>query len=123
MSSRLQAHIGGYTGPSYSVEVDSDVKVTYVSERKFYDRHAEMFIPDPGRLTRLLNSLLTELDQAVAKEGKTDFFELILDGTSWSIELHHKGRSTKLTGSNGYPHNWRRICRIIREIAGGREFS
>lgn len=40
-------------------------------------------------------------------QWEEDYFELVLDGTSWSIDLLKDGKVVKVSsGSNGYPNCW-----------------
>jgi hypothetical protein len=107
----IEASIGGWPGPAYSVR-GADATVTYQHLARYGEGEADQVTLE------VTEEELAEFWEAVDAGGVWDWAakyvdDKVLDGTHWAITLERSGRRVESQGSNAYPHatsssGWRR---------------
>jgi hypothetical protein len=95
---RLLFSIGGFEAFQFEVELLPSGKVRIQTGWPFTPKPAMIEIP-ADRWT----AFWREVDQIGVWNWKTEYNRMVLDGTSWDLEIAHKGRSLKTYGCNAYP--------------------
>lgn len=121
----FSAAIGGFGGPYYQV-IWKDGTLTYSTD--LYGTPQKLLI-EPEQWRYFWKALI---ELGVWKWEERYNNPGVLDGTSWSIHIEYQGRSVKSFGSNAYPGGeqriepsvvFRRFCRAVSALVGGREFQ
>ncbi len=119
---RFHVAVGGYTGPSYDVELHDGLLRYTRSDYGFQTvEQTELDVGDHS--WERFRDLLDQLD---AWSWLRDYHphESIVDGTSWSLRIRWGRRHLTADGSNGYPPGWERFCRGLSAILlRGRPFA
>jgi hypothetical protein len=113
---RIIASVGGYFGTSYSFEVNFDNGKTTWEAR-------EEGVLEPGLTlqmdTRGINAFREALSKCSILDWDKEYIDPdILDGTQWSLDIELKDRSIQINGSNAYPKEWKRFCKVIQVLTG-----
>jgi hypothetical protein len=114
----LVAHIGGYPGPSYQVNVDFIHNCFYFFEWKmdsFFPQQKPKIIPIGS-----VEQFKRELCRIRPWNWHRDYHRdtLILDGTSWSIKLKTKGKIYESEGFESFPKEWKKFTKAIADLTG-----
>ena len=113
--------IGGFGGPSYSVNIN------FIKNECVYNSYKAGLEEGKEEIIKLnkagMNMLRCKISIYI-REWKSEYRskEIILDGTSWSMEYTKTDKMVRSSGSNAYPENFSGFCREIRNIIG-KEFS
>ena len=122
----FEISLGGFTGPSYRVELQDDGSLLYL-------HHPESFTSAPGTKKRRIKvtdaqwrqfrGALEEVDVWNWDENYTD--PRILDGTQWLLRIVYDDASVYSHGSNSFPPGggFKRLRSAVVELIGGREFK
>lgn len=113
----IEASVGGYFGSSYQVCIDLENKVTtYKNLEGGYEiiSDRELIIEDTA-----IEKFRSEMESIRILEWKKEYFEPILDGTSWSVIIKTAGGAFESSGSNAFPRNWGKFCSSIEKIVAG----
>jgi hypothetical protein len=113
---RLKASVGGYFGSSYTFEVDFDKGKTTWEVR-------EDGVLEPGLTLQMDTEGINAFREALSKcrilDWKNEYIDPdILDGTQWSLDIELEDRSIQINGSNAYPKEWKRFCKVIQVLTG-----
>ena len=121
----LEVSLGGFTGPSYRVELQEDGRLLYL-------HNPESFTSAPGTRKRRIkvNDLQwRQFRGALEEVGIWDWDEEyvdpeILDGTQWLVRIRYEDAAVFSRGSNSYPpgRSFKRLRSAVQELLGGREF-
>ena len=119
---KLEASIGGYPGPYYDVTLTNG-ELIY----NCHDGDGPTLQPDGGLITPTEEAWAefhSALDRAQAWQWQPRYEpdELIVDGTSWSVEIRWGDRTVKSQGSNAAPDSFDDFLRALRTLIGGRDF-
>lgn len=116
---RLSFYIGGYGGPSYSLELSlSDGKwqeKALLYDRAYYHKEAppQPLFPSPGLSFAAWMSEWNELNVSSWKERYEN--PHCLDGTQWSLEYEENGVRHESGGSNRHPRGWRKFMNWLHK--------
>jgi len=97
----FKAYIGGYGGPSYSVEMINPALIRYSSfkESIIPDKEIEFEVTPESWKT-----LRTSLEKAMVFNWKDEYVDTgVLDGTGWSFVVKYPDLQKEVNGSNAYP--------------------
>ena len=121
----FEASIGGYFGPSYDVELQSDGSLLYF-------QNSDIIIPTANAKNR--NGItVTEdqwrefrkaLDMANVWKWKDYYDSDILDGTQWNLRVEYKDAFLQSGGSNSFPpkQEFELFRTAVADLLGGRDF-
>lgn len=122
----LEVSLGGFTGPSYRVELLEDGRLMYL-------HNPETFTSAPGtkkRLIRVDDAQWRQFRGALEEVGIWDWEEEyldseILDGTQWLVRIRYEDAAVFSRGSNSYPpgRGFKRLRGAVQDLLGGREFK
>jgi hypothetical protein len=116
----LEASIGGYPGPWYSIELKQDALVYSVTQdtgRKSKAVEIQPSAKDWKRFHRVL-------EESAAWSWEAEYVNAdILDGTSWHLRVEWEGSSLNSRGSNAYPSWFQSVLRGLSQLVGGRSFE
>ncbi len=131
---KFRAHIGGFGGGNYVVEMHDDV-LTYTARTKERGRPAqtEAVIPTAAKW----REFRAALDELRIWQWKSDYpTQGALDGTQWSLEVAYADKSLVTQGSNNFPDAsgeptgqpvptkvFQRYLAAVKSLLGGREFE
>lgn len=113
----VEASIGGYFGSSYQVYIDLENKTaSYKNLEGGYEivSDRQLIIEDAA-----IEKFRSEMESIRVLEWEREYFEPILDGTSWSVTIKTEGGLFESSGSNAFPRNWSRFCSNIENIVIG----
>lgn len=113
----VEASVGGYFGSSYQVYIDLENKTaTYKNLEGGYEiiSDRELIIEDTA-----IEKFRSEMESIRILEWEREYFEPILDGTSWSVTIKTEGGLFESSGSNAFPRNWNKFCSSIEKIVMG----
>ncbi len=134
---KLSLYIGGYMGTSYSVELKRGALLYKCWADRSEGEEKHRIKPSPEAWAKFWGSL----DEVGfwSWSGSYRPSSIILDGTSWSIEISVAGRSVEAHGCNAYPPSSPRakrprepgesgsrfseFCEAVSELLGGRDFG
>ncbi len=134
---KLSLYIGGYMGTSYSVELKRGALLykCWSDGSKGEEKHR--IKPSPEAWAKFRD----RLDELGFWSWNGDYQPpgIILDGTSWSVEISVAGRSVEAHGCNAYPPSdpesgssqesgeagsrFDEFCEAITELLGGHKFG
>lgn len=116
----LYAYVGGHGGPSYEVEID------FLSNTYTYKAYGDGIQYQPmdsegegnGELTfEKRQTLMKELQEINIHKWKSSYQnEHILDGTQWHVMVTTSKMKYEFEGSNAYPKQWDRFCKMIEQV-------
>ena len=121
----FEVSLGGFTGPSYRVELQEDGSLLYL-------HHPHTFTSARGTKKRRITvtdaqwhqfrGALEEVDVWNWKEEYTD--PRILDGTQWLLRIQYADAAVYSRGSNSFPPNggFERLRGAVEDLLGGRDF-
>lgn len=117
----FKATIGGYSGPSYSVEADAcrgNVKYTGNEDGMYYPELTE----SRPLTSEAWDTLIKGMKDCDFEDWLVKYIDQhILDGTQWSVEIRlNSGKSLSKYGSNRYPDKWKQFCQVVSSFAGGK---
>lgn len=131
---RFRAHIGGFGGGDFVVELHGNV-LTYTarSRERGKPARAETVAPTAAQW----RDFRTALDELRIWDWKGQYpSQGAVDGTQWSIEIAYPDQSLAAQGSNnfpdaaGQPHGqpvptktFQRYLAAVKNLLGGREFE
>ena len=118
---KFSCFIGGYFGPSYSLEIDENDCLIYKTMGKEYKvRKTKQICPD----TKRWNDFLASCDQ-INFWSWSDRYENpeVLDGYSWKVEIAYSENSVASRGSNEKPDSFDQFLKSVKKLIGGLEFS
>lgn len=109
----LSMWIGGYFGPINYVDFDFvESKVSYY--------YQEMLGAEAIETTSNFNkkSFLENLKRFNVLSWEEEYVDYnFCDGTQWSLDIvFHPKKTIKIVGSNAYPENYEKLCKIISQI-------
>lgn len=110
------ACVGGYFGTSYRVEWHMKTgEVTHKLWENSMEENASIH-------TTTFNdaSYLDSLKNTNLLSWKKDYQpnEMILDGTSWTVEIQTVNKVIEKYGSNAYPKEWEVFCELMERVSG-----
>jgi hypothetical protein len=129
----LRIAVGGYTGPSYSVEL-CDGKLRYEAREYGYaNPRSESIAPTEEQWAQFRSAL----DSGRVWQWQPDYPNPgAVDGTQWSIEVAYEDATVLSHGDNSYPkangkpsgnpdgtREFNRLMRAVRALLGGRRFE
>lgn len=112
----VEAQVGGFTGPSFSVKIDMAKKnAKYISyDYGFSNRKEKEICLDEAKLKEFIYKLY-ELDlKNWHKQYQSK--EVVMDGTNWSIKFLDDKGEFESKGDNAYPKAWNRFCESIESL-------
>ena len=131
---RFRAHIGGFGGGDFVVELRDQV-LTYTSRARERGQPAriETIVPTPEQW----REFRAALDELRLWQWKSEYSNQgVADGTQWSIEIAYADRSLVAQGSNNFPDaagrpagspvptkSFQRYLAAVKSLLGGREFE
>lgn len=123
----FRATIGGFLGPSFSVEWQGDL-LLYESWNRGTQTGWMKTRPTPTRWQRFWEKCDDLNVWDWDPEYEPDF--LVTDGTSWEIDIECPRGKVHSTGSNAYPpsgedeetREFRAFCRAVTSLVGGTPF-
>ena len=116
----FQLSIGGYFGPSYSLEFKGH-EITYETFGDGYElENSEILIPTMEQLDQFLKEIKKI---GVWKWNKLYTNPYILDGTSWSVSIEYEGKRFKSSGSNAYPEGFDEFTKSVRKLMNNKPFQ
>lgn len=113
----VEASVGGYFGSSYQVYIDLENKTaSYKNLEGGYEiiSDRELIIEDTA-----IEKFRSEMESIRILVWEREYYEPILDGTSWSVTIKTEGGLFESSGSNAFPRNWRKFCNSIEKIVMG----
>ena len=112
---KIEAHIGGYFGGYYQVEVDLENNL--VSWTTGGEGKLEEIVHKNIRLATA-KKFLEQLETINLLNWEAKFIDPgVLDGTQWHVEIVMDGHSITKHGSNDYPEQWGKFRQSISKIA------
>ena len=112
---KIEAHIGGYFGGYYQVEVDLEhnlVSWTTGGEGKLEESVYRSIRSATAK------KLLEQLELLNLLNWEAEYVDPgTLDGTQWHVEIVMDGHSITKHGSNDYPEQWGKFRHAISKIA------
>lgn len=117
----LEASIGGYPGPSYSIR-GTRTAIEYEHFARYDEDVTEQVTLDIP--AEQLAAFWAEIDTLGVWDWAPEYIDdNVCDGTHWTITLHHNGRSLDSHGSNAYPERFKALCAALSHLCGGRPFE
>ncbi len=130
----FRAHIGGFGGGDFVVELRDNV-LTYTARARERGQPArtETIVPSAAQW----REFRAALDDLRIWEWKKEYASKgIVDGTQWSIDIAYADRSLAAQGSNNFPDaggqptgdpvptkTFQRYLAAVKNLLGGREFE
>lgn len=113
---RIIASVGGYFGSSYTFEVEFvSGKITYDAREDGVSEADLILQMDIGGI----NAFREALSKCRILDWKNEYIEPnTIDGTQWSLDIELEERSIHINGSNAYPKEWKRFCKVIQVLTG-----
>lgn len=112
---KIEAHIGGYFGGYYQVEVDLEHNL--VSWTTGGEGELEETVHRNIR-SATAKKLLEQLELLNLLNWEAEYVDPgTLDGTQWHVEIVMDGHSITKHGSNEYPEQWGKFRHAISKIA------
>jgi len=130
----FRAHIGGFLGGDYVVEMRGSV-ITYTARAKERGQPARTESVTPT--TAQWREFRAALDELKIWQWKADYpSKGMTDGTQWSLDIAYADRSLKAQGRNQYPGDdakasgqpvpgktFQRYLAAVKNLHGGRDFE
>ncbi|QGQ96593.1 hypothetical protein EHS13_17785 [Paenibacillus psychroresistens] len=78
---------------------------------------------EPGLTLQMDNRDINAFREALSKCGILEWDKEYIDpdtidGTQWSLDIELEDRSIHIHGSNAYPKEWKRFCKVIQVLTG-----
>ncbi len=108
---RIKASVGGYSGPNYEVEIDFVNGIATWKEGMYQELEHTKDL-DAASSTKYIKELS---NCRVLNWGQQYIEPCVLDGTQWSVEIDFDDACVCKYGSNAYPKEWKRFCRLIEK--------
>ncbi|MEP6668159.1 MAG: hypothetical protein ABJF10_03350 [Chthoniobacter sp.] len=123
---KFSAAIGGFLGPSFSVELTAPDTLTYTHtpRPKGDGLHPERSTVKVAEAQ--WKKFRTRLDAAKVWTWKTDYTNpAILDGTSWKLAADFGDQKIETSGRNAYPAQaqFDALLAAVEELLGGKTFK
>jgi hypothetical protein len=124
----LSISVGGYMGPSYRVRWEGGGLVYEAATTGYHSCERAVVTPSKKEWV----AFWAALDAVKVREWAEHYWQPVVDGTGWSVEIKHGGWSLHCEGSNAYPpkgdsiqpsREFRRFCRAVSRLVGDREFA
>ena len=118
---KFSCFIGGYFGPSYSLEIDENGCLIYQIMGKEYKlKKTKKISVDTNRW----NDFWAVCDQ-INIWGWNERYEdpETLDGYSWKVEIAYSENSVTSSGSNEKPVSFDQFLKSVKKLIGELEFS
>ena len=121
---KFMASIGGFSGPSYRVELQSDGIIKYSENDDGFttpDESVEIALTEHD-----FRSFLDELNEIELWSWNRRYDNpRIADGTAWKFEIETFGQSVKCSGSNAFPpqKQFDRMLVAVSNLINGRTFQ
>lgn len=122
----FEVSIGGFSGASYRVELQSDGIL-------LYRRNPRTLISEPGTRTRRVRvgdeqwrEFRRAMDEVNVWAWRKDYIDpRVMDGTHWNLKLEYPDASVFSRGSNAFPEqqDFERFRGAVVMLLGGREFK
>jgi hypothetical protein len=116
----LHTHIGGFFGPSMSVELAGPSTVIYKQEKRGFIKDST-----PGEKVKISPekwaAFRSELDQARVWKWKPEYINRnVSDGTGWEFKATYDDRKIDSSGLNAYPPpaDFSRVQAAVRDLVG-----
>lgn len=113
----VEASVGGYFGSSYQIYINLENKTaSYKNLEGGYEiiSDRELIIENTA-----IEKFCSEMESIRILKWEREYFEPILDGTSWSVTIKTAGGVFESSGSNAFPRNWGKFCNSIERIIMG----
>jgi hypothetical protein len=112
---RIEAFIGGYFGTSYTFKVEFD------RSEVIWEASGDNF--EPALMIQMdiesMNTFREALSKCRILDWKKEYIDPdTIDGTQWSLDIELEDRSIHINGSNTYPKEWKRFCKVIQKLTG-----
>lgn len=126
---QLSVSIGGYTGPSFAIELEGPYIQYTAYDSGFSDPRTEVIEVTDEQW----QAFRTTLDSIDVWTWRSEYeVPEIVDGTSWSVLIAWEDALIDSSGSNGFPGNptddgeptpeFNRFLNAVSSLLGGREF-
>lgn len=112
----IKASIGGYFGSSYSLEVEFITgKITYEGrEGGNVEPSLSLQMDSEG-----IVNLREELTKCRIFDWHNEYIDSdTTDGTQWSLDIGLDDRTIHIYGSNTFPKEWKKFCKVIQKLTG-----
>jgi len=116
----LEATIGGWPGPAYSIQ-GTGTTIHY--------EHLACYGEDPDHETldipeEQLAAFWAEIDTLGVWDWAPRYADPdVCDGTHWAITINHAGRRLESAGSNAYPERFESVCAALSHLCANRPFQ
>ena len=118
----FEAHIGGFSGPSYTVTFIPPSTLRYTESEGFRGlKSTEYQIP-----AEYWEVVYERLQDAGVFQWRTSYVrEGFQDGTQWSLEYDFNGKKKKIWGDNRYPDygEFKTFLSIVSDLSSGKKFE
>jgi hypothetical protein len=112
--------IGGYSGPSYSVEIQGENLLYKIYGSSYILEKTESMKPSPMQLDKFWE----DCDEINIWQWKTRYEDPdIIDGYSWKVDIKRGGKSIHSSGSNKTPAQFHKFLESVRELLGDVKFA
>ena len=110
----IRAHIGGYFGDCFNVEIDLvNLKTTW----SHWSREETKGTFSRAIRKSTVDNFIEEMKIVHLLEWKSKFIEPgVVDGTQWSGEITTTGRTIRKDGDNKFPEEWKMFCMAVKNI-------
>jgi hypothetical protein len=113
---RIEASIGGYFGSSYTCKVD------FVSGEIAWNARKDGVF-EPGINLQMdcegLEMFVEALSECHILTWNNEYIDPhTLDGTQWNLDIEFDHLCIEKSGSNAYPGEWEKFCKVIQELTG-----
>ena len=116
---RFEVYVGGFMGPSYSVEKDDDVLLYKTYGDGYSLEKTQRIEPSPQEWKRFFDVC----DQIGIWEWQERYENpQIMDGFSWRVVVELGGKRLDTSGSNEGPDNLDVLLGSVSELLGGAVF-
>ena len=130
---KLLIRVGGYMGPSYSVELRGGKLRYEATKARYAEPRSEFIIPTEKQWTQFRSVL----DSIRVWQWLSDYPNPgVCDGTNWRAEVVYDDAEVVSHGDNNYPNaggqpsgtpggtrEFRRLTKAVRALLGGRDFE
>jgi hypothetical protein len=129
---KLKVSIGGFMGPSFSIQLQENGMVVYEAYGGGHILEDRVEIRPTGSEWA---GFLEEINRLGVWKWRREYSLQVCDGTQWKLEVEHAGRNIEVFGSNCYPSAdgspncsptptecFEQFCVAVSKLAGGRPF-
>ena len=118
MKEKFEIYIGGYPGPSRTIEKDGDFLVYNYSYYSGDKPEQEIIQPTQQQYDNFFSFLKT-LNKWKSRYENLDIY----DGTQWSVKIVTDDLKLVSEGDNSYPKKFEQFLNEVQILIGGREFG